>query len=231
MELNGQFNNQSYQNEIEMEIKNLNYHEDRWLDGNWSKQDLIDFEDDIISHWENGEISGPIHLSNGNEDELIEIFKKISINDYVFSTWRSHYHALLHGVDPSVLKQKILDGKSITIVDKETNFYSSAIVTGTLPIALGVAKSIKMSENKDDQKVWVFLGDMAFESGIFYEVHKYARNYDLPLYFVVEDNGVSTNTPTLDTWNGIQREIPEDVIYYKYKSKFPHYGTGKWVVF
>jgi len=214
-----------------MEIKNLNYHEDRWLEGNWSKQDLIDFEDDIISHWENGEISGPIHLSNGNEDELIEIFKKISINDYVFSTWRSHYHALLHGVDPVVLKQKILDGKSITIVDKETNFYSSAIVTGTLPIALGVAKSIKMSENKDDQKVWVFLGDMAFESGIFYEVHKYARNYDLPLYFVVEDNGVSTNTPTLDTWNGIQREIPEDVIYYKYESKFPHYGTGKWVVF
>ena len=62
---------------------------------------------------------------------------------------------------------------------------------------------------------------MAFESGIFYEVHKYARNYDLPLYFVVEDNGVSTNTPTLDTWGGIQREIPEDVIYYKYKSKYP----------
>ena len=229
MELNGQFNNQSYQNEIEMEIKNLNYHEDRWLEGNWSKQDLIDFEDDIISHWENGEISGPIHLSNGNENELIEIFKKISIGDWVFSTWRSHYHALLHGVDPSVLKQKILDGKSITIVDKESNFYASAIVTGTLPIALGVAKSLKMSNS--DEKVWVFLGDMAFESGIFYEVHKYARNYDLPLYFVVEDNGVSTNTPTLDTWNGIQREIPEDVIYYKYKSKFPHYGTGKWVVF
>ena len=48
---------------------------------------------------------------------------------------------------------------------------------------------------------------------------------------MVEDNGVSTNTPTLDTWNGIQRDIPEDVIYYKYESKYPHYGTGKWVVF
>ena len=47
------------------------------------------------------------------------------------------------------------------------------------------------------------------------------RNFDLPLYFVVEDNGLSTNTPTLDTWNGIQREIPNDVIYYKYKSKYP----------
>ena len=182
-------------------IHNLNYHEDRWLESNWSKQDLIDFEDDIISHWENGEIRGPIHLSNGNEDQLIKVFQKIGIDDYVFSTWRSHYHALLHGVEPSVLKQKILDGKSITIVDKDSKFYSSAIVTGTLPIALGVAKSIKY--NGGDEKVWVFLGDMAFESGIFYEVHKYARNYDLPLYFVVEDNGVSTNTPTSATWNGI----------------------------
>ena len=199
-----------------MNIKNLDYHEDRWTDGNWSEQDLIDFENDIISHWEGGEITGPIHLSNGNEKELIRIFSKIGIDDWVFSTWRSHYHALLHGVEPDVLKQKILDGKSITIVDKDSKFYASAIVTGTLPIALGVAKAIKLQ--KSDNKVWVFLGDMAFESGIFYEVHKYARNYDLPLYFVVEDNGVSTNTPTLDTWNGIQREIQEDVIYYKYES-------------
>ena len=212
-----------------MEIKNLDYHEDRWTEGNWSVQDLIDFENDIITHWEGGEIRGPIHLSNGNEKELIKIFEKIGIEDWVFSTWRSHYHALLHGVEPHKLKGHILDGKSITIVDKDSKFYSSAIVTGTLPIALGVAKSIKY--NGGDDKVWVFVGDMAFESGIFYEVHKYARNYDLPLYFVVEDNGVSTNTPTLDTWNGIQRDVPEDVIYYKYESKYPHYGTGKWVVF
>jgi TPP-dependent pyruvate/acetoin dehydrogenase alpha subunit len=212
-----------------MNIKNLDYHEDRWVDGNWSEQDLINFEDDIISHWENGEIRGPIHLSNGNEKQLIKIFSKVGIEDWVFSTWRSHYHALLHGMEPSVLKQKILDGKSITIVDKDSKFYASAIVTGTLPIALGVAKALKLQNSPN--KVWVFLGDMAFESGIFYEVHKYARNYDLPLHFVVEDNGVSTNTPTLDTWGGIQREIPKDVIYYKYESKYPHYGTGKWVVF
>ena len=211
------------------QIFNLDYHKDRWTDGNYSKQELIDFEDDIISHWEAGEITGPIHLSNGNEEQLIEVFKKISPTDWVFSTWRSHYHALLHGVEKSKLKQKILDGKSITIVDKESKFYASAIVTGTLPIALGVAKSLK--EKNSDEKVWVFLGDMAFESGIFYEVHKYARNYDLPLHVIVEDNGVSTNTPTGATWNNIQREIPEDVIFYKYESKYPHYGTGKWVVF
>jgi pyruvate dehydrogenase E1 component alpha subunit len=212
-----------------MEIKNLDYHEDRWFGESLSPEQLIEFEEDIIKHWENGEIKGPIHLSNGNEEELIEIFKKIGPTDWVFSTWRSHYHALLHGIEPSSLKRKILDGKSITIVDREAKFYSSAIVTGTLPISLGVAKSIKLKGS--DEKVFVFIGDMSFETGIFYEVHKYARNYDLPLYFIVEDNEVSTNTPTLDTWGGIQREIPNDVIYYKYKSKFPHYGTGKWVVF
>jgi pyruvate dehydrogenase E1 component alpha subunit len=210
-------------------IKNLDYHEDKWLDGNLSKEDLIAFEDDIISHWENGEITGPIHLSHGNEEQLIKIFTKIAVEDWVFSTWRSHYHALLHGVEPSVLKQKILDGKSITIIDKDSKFYSSAIVTGILPIALGVAKTLK--EQNSLNKVWCFIGDMTFETGVFYEVHKYARNFDLPINFVVEDNEVSTNTPTAHTWNEIQREIPQDVVYYKYKSKYPHYGTGKWVVF
>ena len=47
-------------------------------------------------------------------------------------------------MEPSVLKQKILDGKSITIVDKDSKFYVS-IVTGTLPIALGV-KSTKVTK-------------------------------------------------------------------------------------
>ena len=136
---------------MQMEIKNLQNHEDRWIDGNFSKEDLIAFEDDIIKHWENGEITGPIHLSHGNEEQLIEIFKKVGVEDWVFSTWRSHYHALLHGVDPKYLKQKILEGKSITIIDKSSNFYSSAIVTGILPIALGVAKGLK--ERGSDEKV------------------------------------------------------------------------------
>ena len=39
-----------------MEIKNLNYHEDRWIDGNLTKEQLIQFEDDIIKHLENDNI-------------------------------------------------------------------------------------------------------------------------------------------------------------------------------
>ena len=195
---------------------------------NWNTEELIQFENDIVQKWEDGKIRGPIHLSNGNEEQLIEVFKRISKNDWVFSTWRSHYHALLKGISPQWITDEILDGKSITLCKIDEKFYSSAIVGGTLSIALGVAMGIK--EKGSNEKVWVFIGDMSFESGIFYEVHKYARNFDLPLHFIVEDNDVSTYTPTEATWNK-KKDIPSDVIHYKYKSKYPHYGSGKWVVF
>lgn len=194
----------------------------------YREQELIDFENLIVSHWESAKIRGPVHLSNGNESQLIEIFKRIKTTDWVFSTWRSHYHAMLKGIDLAWIEKEILAGKSITLCNIEEKFYSSAIVTATLPIALGVAQSIKKAGT--DDKVWCFVGDMCFETGIFYEVHKYARNFNLPLYFIVEDNGVSTYTPTESTWN-VKRDIPDDVIHYTYKSKYPHYGSGKWIAF
>lgn len=195
----------------------------------YTKDDLVKFEKLIAEHWEAGRIKGPVHLSGGNEDELIEIGKRISPNDWVFSTWRSHYHALIKGIDPKWLEEEILAGRSITIVNKEHKFYSSAIVGAIIPIAVGVAIANKR-DGKDD-KVWCFIGDMAFETGGFYEMHKYATNFNLPIVFVVEDNGVSTNTPTEATWNNIKRDIPSDVIWYSYEKQWPHYGTGKWVVF
>jgi pyruvate dehydrogenase E1 component alpha subunit len=197
-------------------------------DIDWTEEKLIRFEQSIVDIWEAGKIKGPVHLSNGNETSLIEIFKRIKETDWVFSTWRSHYHWVLKGLSADYATEIIKEGKSITMCEHEERFYASAIVGGTLPIALGVASAIK--KDGGDDKVWVFVGDMSFESGIFYEVHKYARNFDLPLYFVVEDNGVSTYTPTDATWN-IKREVPSDVIHYTYKSKYPHYGSGKWIAF
>ena len=193
-----------------------------------TKDDLINYEKMIAEHWEAGKIKGPVHLSGGNEIELLEIAKKIKTTDWVFSTWRSHYHALIKGVCPVWLEEEILAGRSITIVSEKDKFYSSAIVGAIIPIATGVALANKR-DGKDD-KVFCFVGDMAFETGGFYEMHKYATNFNLPIVFVVEDNGVSTNTPTIDTW-GIKKSIPDNVIYYKYEKEWPHYGTGKWVIF
>jgi pyruvate dehydrogenase E1 component alpha subunit len=192
------------------------------------KQFLIDFETEVKERYESGEISAPVHLSSGNEEQLIKIFKDVNEDDWVFSSWRNHYHALLHGVPRDFLMDLIVRGKSMSVYSKEPKFYSSAIVGGIIPIALGVAKSIQM--RGETNKVWCFIGDMTFESGIFYEAHKYVRNHDLPLQFVVEDNGLSTNSPTDKTWGG-KRDIPEDIIYYQYERGFPHHGTGNWVLF
>lgn len=194
----------------------------------WDKHGLIGFEKKMADHWESGRVRGPIHLSDGNEEQLIEIFKRVKSNDWVFSTWRSHYHALLKGVPSEWLEEEILAGRSITIVNNEYNFYSSAIVGGIIPIAVGVAISNK--RNNIDSTVWCFVGDMTYETGIFMENYKYSKNFDLPIRFVVEDNGVSTYTPTSEAW-GIKSEVPNDVVWYEYEKKWPHYGTGKWVVF
>jgi len=192
------------------------------------KQYLIDFETEVKERYEAGEIKAPVHLASNNEDELIEIFKGVDKDDWVFCSWRNHYHALLHGIPRDTLMDMIVRGKSMSVYSDKPKFYSSSIVGGILPIALGVAKSIKMKGEKN--KVWCFVGDMTFESGLFYETYKYSRNHKLPLEFVVEDNGLSTNTPTEETWGGKQG-LPVDVWYYEYKSDYPHHGTGNWVLF
>jgi pyruvate dehydrogenase E1 component alpha subunit len=193
-----------------------------------TKEDLINFEKKVKEVYEAGKIRGPVHLSGNNEDILIEIFKSVDKNDWVFSSWRNHYHALLHGIEEDELFRKILDGRSMSINSKDRNFYSSSIVGGIIPIALGSAMALKKKKSKN--KVWCFIGDMTFETGVFHECYKYAKNFDLPLKFVVEDNNLSTNTPTDLTWNK-KSEIPSDIIYYKYERLYPHHGTGSWVLF
>jgi pyruvate dehydrogenase E1 component alpha subunit len=112
--------------------------------------------------------------------------------------------------------------------DFSKKFFSSSIVGGILPIALGVALAMKMKRKKN--KVWVFIGDMAYETGGFYECYKYSRNFKLPLNFVIEDNNMSTNTKTNVVWGKKQKKL-KGIIYYKYKRKYPHHGIGKWILF
>ena len=192
------------------------------------KKEIISFEYEIKKLYEEGKIKSPIHLSGDNEDQLISIFRRINQDDWVISSWRNHYHALLHGISKIKLKKLILNGKSMGIISKKHNFYSSSIVGGGLSIALGIALGLKMKKSKS--LVYIFIGDMTFETGIFHETYKYAKNFKLPIKFIVEDNNMSTNSPTDKVWKN-KSAIPKDIIYYKYKRKFPHHGTGSWVLF
>ena len=208
-----------------------------------SKEELISFEADIANIYENGQIKAPVHLRDGNEEKLIDIFKTLEISkeDYVYSTWASHLHALLKGVDPAKIKKDILEGRSITLHYPENNFFSSAIVGGICPIAVGTAMALK-KQNKPT-RVYCFIGDMAFRTGICHESIVYAVSHDLPVTFIVEDNGKSVGTPTEECWGKIPTyrlyEIYENissqstvnVLYYEYEMTYPHSGTGVFVEF
>ena len=65
-----------------------------------NKEKLIAFEDRAIELFEDGYLPFLMHFCGGNADELIEIFKEIKNEDYVFSTHRTHYHYLLKGGSP-----------------------------------------------------------------------------------------------------------------------------------
>lgn len=198
----------------------------------YTEQELIDFETQIGEDFNNGQIKAPIHLYFGNESEMINIFEDIKDEDWVFCTWRSHYQCLLKGVPQDLLRRDILRGKSITLCYPEYKIYSSAIVTGSIPISVGVALDLK--RKNESGHVWCFVGDMASETGTFFENWKYAVNHDLPITFVVEDNNKSVCTDTRKVWNSevLYFETPKPkVIYYKYESKYPHAGAGKRIQF
>ena len=198
-----------------------------------NKSKLIKFEEDIARIFNDGKIRAPVHLYHGNENQIIKVFKKIKRNDWVFCSWRSHYQCLLKGVPENIIKKEIVDGKSISLCFPKYKIYSSAMVGGSIPIAVGVAMSIKRSKKKD--KVFCFMGEMTSETGIAHESIKYSRNFNLPIHFIIEDNKKSVCTNTRKAWN--QKKLTYEgrfdkyITYYRYKLKYPHAGAGKRVQF
>jgi pyruvate dehydrogenase E1 component alpha subunit len=176
--------------------------------------DLIAFEADIAREFEAGHIQAPVHLSGGNEQQLIDIFREIKPTEWVCSTWRSHYHALLKGIPPAEVKRQIMAGRSMFISSPEHRFISSAIMGGMLPIACGLAYA--------GERVWVFVGDMCASIGAYSDALNFVIGRNLRVQFVQEDNGLSTNTPTEQAWGTCDFAYHGER-YYKYARTYPHY--------
>jgi deoxyxylulose-5-phosphate synthase len=191
-----------------------------------TKKDLIDFEKRMAQKFDDGEMPYLVHFSGGNEDQLIELFKEIDPDDYVFSTHRSHYHYLLHGGDPKTLEELILSGNSMFVFDRKMNFYSSSIVCATPSIATGVAWALK--RNNSDRKVWCFLGDGAEDEGHFYEAVRYVSGWNLPCTFIIEDNNRSVSSTKQVRWNEADEpDWPMNCVRrYSYEPSRPHGGSG-----
>jgi pyruvate dehydrogenase E1 component alpha subunit len=204
---------------------------------NYTPEDLIKYEEHICDLFSQKKIKAPVHLDNGNEEQLIQIFKEfVDEEDWCMGSWRMHYKCLLKGVPQDVMDAAILEGKSISLCFPKYKVISSAIVGGILPIAVGTAMAIKRKGEKN--KVVCFVGDTTSTTGIFYECYNYSVNHSLPILFVIEDNGKSVCTDTREVWNikklfyesegyvnGVTKATP-NLLYYKYTSKYPHAGVG-----
>ena len=205
-----------------------------------TKKILIDFETEIFDNYSEGKIRAPVHLTGSvdghQEDMLIKIFKKVKKEDWVFSTHRSHYHAILKSKNPEWVKSEIFAKRSSHINSEYYKIFTSAIVGGCLSIALGTALSIKRRKGKEH--VWCFIGDMASKMGIAHECARYCRFRKLPITFIIENNGLGVYTNTRKVW-GLKQRKPDEGLYkhsdfmyeYCYERKYPHYGVGKWVTF
>jgi TPP-dependent pyruvate/acetoin dehydrogenase alpha subunit len=198
-----------------------------------TREDLIRFETEIAEIFNAGKIRAPVHLYSGNEDQMIEIFRDVRPEDWVMCSWRSHYQCLLKGVPPQQVRDEILAGRSISLCFPEYRIVSSAIVGGILPIAVGVAAGIKRSGGTG--RVHCFMGEMTSETGTAHECVKYSENHQLPIRFIVEDNGKSVCTDTRETWAQPILTYEDGkhpmVQFYKYQTKYPHAGAGSRVQF
>lgn len=186
-----------------------------------TKKQLIHFEQEVVDLYKNCKLPFLFHLSGGNEDQLLKIFTKIKPGDYVFSSHRNHYHALLHGIPSTELKNKILGGRSMFVFDRKRNFFTSAIIGGTPAIAAGVALALKRKGSS--QKVWCFVGDGTEDTGHFYEAARYVDGWNLPCKFIIEDNNRSVEASKQDRWGCAGHPNFFDCVErYQYQITWPH---------
>ena len=200
-----------------------------------NKEQLIEFESDIANLFNSGKIRAPIHLYANNEEKIMRVFERVDVKrDWVCCTWRNHYQALLKGIPADLLRQKIIEGKSMVMNLPEYKFICSSIVGGIPSIAAGLALASKIKGT--GEHVWCWTGDMSAETGAWSEAFRYARAHKLPITFVVEDNGLSVLTPTKEVWGNKKWYLSyqntdwyegDHIIYYRYKNlKYPHAGAG-----
>ena len=172
-----------------------------------------------------GNIRGFMHLDSGQESVPALLADSIRTDDIKHSNYRDHCHALASGVDPGAVMAELYGkdggtcrgtGGSMHIHDPATNFQGGwGLVAEQLPYAVGAARSIHMDRclgypgkqhrlhefdkmEKDDRICVVFLGDGAAQNGRMAECLNAASKENLPILFLVTDNGRAINTFTGD---------------------------------
>lgn len=161
------------------------------------------FEEKVAELIEQKEIICPCHLYIGEEAVATGVCSALKKHDLVFSTHRSHGHYIAKGGNTKALMAELYGkatgcskgrGGSMHLSSPDIGLPgSSAIVAGTIPIAVGAALSFAI-QKKDSVSV-AFFGDGAACEGVFYESLNFAALKKLSVIFVCEDNLYSTHMP------------------------------------
>ncbi len=160
-------------------------------------------EEKIADLYPEQEMRCPIHLCIGEEAIAVGVCANLKNEDIVMSNHRSHGHYLSKGGDLKALIAELYGkstgcskgrGGSMHLIDLSVNFLgSTAIVGGTIPVAVGAAFGSKL-QNKDGTVTVVFFGDGAVEEGVVHESLNFASLKNLPILFVCENDLYSVYT-------------------------------------
>jgi len=159
-------------------------------------------EEAIAERYKEQEMRCPVHLSIGQEAVAVGVAQCLEKEDVIFSTHRCHSHYLAKGGDLEDMIHELygrktgcakgLGGSMHLIDDRVGMLGSSAIVGGSIPLAVGAALTIKMQNSP--HVAAAFFGDGAAEEGVFYESMNFSALHKLPVIFVCENNFLATSS-------------------------------------
>lgn len=155
----------------------------------------------LLKLFKEGNINGTVHTSIGQE--VIPVILKLltSEDDWCFSNHRGHSHYLARTNDFEGLLAEIMSrpsgcaggyGGSQHLIAK--NFYSNGIQGGMSPIASGVASVLKNKKNNNISMIHI--GDGTLGQGVLYESLNICGIFNLPVLYIMEDNGIAQSTLT-----------------------------------
>lgn len=161
------------------------------------------FQEKIVEVYPQQKMRTPVHLYIGEEAVATGVCINLRKYDYVFSYHRCHGHFIAKGTELKSIMAELFGkiegcsggkGGSPHLVDVKNKILgTSAIVAGTIPIAVGVALALSMKNKKS--VVVSFFGDGAMEAGVTYESLNFASLKKLPIVFICENNFYATQTP------------------------------------
>jgi len=163
---------------------------------------IREFEERLHVDFGRGEIPGFVHLYAGEEAAATGIMMHLDDQDRIASTHRGHGHCIAKGVDINEMMGEIYGkttgscrgkGGSMHIADLSKGMMGANGILGAgSPLACGAALAAKTLGHKGIGMS--FTGDGASNQGTFLESLNLAAIWNLPMVFVVENNGYAEST-------------------------------------